>query len=175
MPHFRFAIHTWFFNILASALLLSFPAFSQTAPLEQHNPPKPLPRLDYADVSGTIHTLKPDTSSLAILHLWATWCVPCIEELPILDSVANAYKDKGVAVITLSLDGKNARKVTDFYTTHNIRTLPAYFDYQMKAFRALKFKGLPATVFIKNGREIARIDGPADWKSAEVKALLDIK
>ncbi len=115
-------------------------------------------------------------SHLTILHLWATWCVPCLDEIPVLDGVAAAYKDKGVTVLTLSLDGKNTQKVQDFYAKHSIKTLPSYFDYQMKAFRSLKFKGLPASIFIDgNGREIARIDGPADWDSVEVKKLLEVK
>jgi thiol-disulfide isomerase/thioredoxin len=172
MPHKNTLIHTWFFNILASALLLSFPAFSQTAPLEQHKTAQSLPTLEYADKEGKIHPI-PIKNRLTVLHLWATWCVPCIEEIPVLDGVAAAYKDKDVVVITLSLDGKNAQKVQDFYTKHTIKNLPVYLDYQMKAFRALKFKGLPATIFIKNGSEIARADGPVDWKSDEVKRLLE--
>ena len=175
MPRKNTLIHTLFVNILASMLLLAFPAFSQTAPLEQHKAAKPLPTLEYVDSEGKTHKLAAK-SRLTILHLWATWCAPCLDEIPVLDAVATAYKDKGVSVLALSLDGKNTDKVQDFYTKHNIKTLPSYFDYQMKVFRSLKLKGLPASIFIdENGKEIARIDGPADWKSAEVKKLLNQK
>ncbi len=142
--------------------------------METHTPSKQLPKIVYLDTSGTAHELT-NNPQLTILHLWATWCAPCIDELPILDSVAAAYKDKDVVVIAMSLDGKNTKKVTDFYTAHNIRSLPAYFDTKMQAYRALKVSGLPATIFIKNGREVARIDGPADWQSTDVKALLEKK
>ncbi len=164
-------MHTRIFNILASLLLLTQPAFAQTAPLEQHSAPKPLPALGYLDETGTAKALDTKGAKLTVLHLWATWCLPCLAEIPEIDTLAGKYKD--LRVVTVSLD-KTMPPVKAFYASHSITHLPTYLDNKMAVFRALKFEGLPGTIFINDkGEEVARIDGPSEWNNPEVAAFIE--
>jgi thiol-disulfide isomerase/thioredoxin len=107
-----------------------------------------------------------------ILHFWATWCAPCVEELPEVDKTQAAYSDK-LTIITLSEDIKRSL-VTDFYRDHNINHLTMFFDKRMKLLTKLGGRALPASLFYdKNHRLVKRIDRTVDWELEETKALLD--
>lgn len=147
----------------------SAPAAAQkTAPVTPVAPyAAPAFSYNHADV-----TLPFDASRhrLTILHFWATWCVPCLEEIPQLDAVSKTYHDRGLQVVPLSLDD-HAKKVDAFYAKHNITHLAVDLDSGNAAFAAVKARGLPYTLFVnQQGQVIATGEGPVDWQS---EATLD--
>ncbi len=120
---------------------------------------------------AAVAMLKTAGHKLTILHLWATWCVPCVAELPDLDEFAKAHPDLGF--IALSED-MNLEKVKDFFTAHKITALTPALDEKMTMFQKAKVVGLPTTLFIDaNGRMFARADGPLDWKSKDVADFIE--
>jgi hypothetical protein len=97
-----------------------------------------------------------------------------LEEIPVLDRAYKRWKPRGLEVIAVALDGKNAEKVRAFYDKNAVKHLSLWLDPTTQAYRAFAFRGLPATVFVDaKGREIARIDGPADWEGTEINAFLE--
>ena len=150
------SILTRFCRILASAftILLTYPCVSlagDDTPLIRYETPGGMKTLNFAD------------GRLTAVHFWATWCVPCIAELPDVDAALQTYKDSGLQVIALSVDNGFDR-VTTFYKNYNIRALAPVLDHEMEAFRALKIDGLPTTLFYNaQGKFLTRVDGPMHW------------
>ena len=99
-----------------------------------------------------------------VLNFWATWCAPCVREMPALDNLAAKLKDRGVRVVTLAEDRKALELVPPFYTDRGIQNLDIYYDLKSELSRAMSIEGLPTTLLISaDGREIGRVQGPLEW------------
>ena len=111
---------------------------------------------------------------VVVLNFWATWCSPCRNEMPTLASLQTSYAGKALKVLPLSGDLDD--KFTDVKSFIDVQEpLDVYVDSNLIPKTAkLGIQGLPATLVIdKQGREVARLDGSADWNTPEVKALMD--
>jgi thiol-disulfide isomerase/thioredoxin len=121
----------------------------------------PAPDVRFTDAMGTAHSITEFRGHYVLLNLWATWCPPCVAELPQLAKLQQAVP--GLKVVTVDVE-RNAAKPAQFLRAHGAGTLPDYRDPQLKALRAVHAFGLPTTLLIDpQGREIARAVGPADW------------
>lgn len=112
-----------------------------------------------------------------LLNLWATWCVPCREEMPALDRLQQEAGSGDFAVVTVNLDVKNPERAGDFLEDIGVRHLPLYADPSFALFNTLKSRGLafglPTTLLIDGkGCRIGSVEGPAEWDSQEAKALV---
>jgi thiol-disulfide isomerase/thioredoxin len=109
-----------------------------------------------------------------LFNLWATWCAPCVEEMPLLDGLAEDYGDR-LRVIVASQDLQGAEKVVPFFDKAKFARLEPWLDRENALSTALGGDGvLPTTVlYDASGVEIARVVGGYDWQSAEAKALID--
>jgi thiol-disulfide isomerase/thioredoxin len=109
-----------------------------------------------------------------LLNLWATWCAPCVEEMPTLDGLAGAYEGK-LRVLTASQDLQGAEKVVPFFEKAKFAHLEPWLDRENALSSALGGEGvLPTTVLYgASGQEVARVVGGFDWESPEAKALVD--
>jgi thiol-disulfide isomerase/thioredoxin len=110
-----------------------------------------------------------------VLNLWATWCPPCVAEMPTLAKLATAYAGQPVAVVAVSVDTPaDADKAQAFIAQHP--PLAFYSDPEMKLPFALKppAAGMPTTVIYgADGLERARLSGGADWSGADARAVID--
>lgn len=130
------------------------------------------PKVDFVDAKGKTRTLDTSGHKLTAVHFWATWCVPCVDELPQVDDAQDIFGRK-FQVVPLSLDGSHMDKVKKFFADHKITHLPAYIDQTAKLPKKLGLKGLPGTIFLdEQGNIIARADGPLDWQREDVEAFL---
>lgn len=133
-----------------------------------------LPPLVYVDETLKEQRFDASKNQLIALHFWATWCVPCVKELPEVDIAQKTYADKGFAVIAIALDGKNVEKVKAFYSENNIKHLNLYLDPDMVTFQKLKIGGLPTTIFVNSkGEMVKRYDKPIKWQSEEIEKLIE--
>jgi len=108
-----------------------------------------------------------------LLNVWATWCPPCVAEMPSLDALEAQMGGEGFAVIPISLD-RRASDIPAFYEDAGIKHLPAWHDASFGLNGALELPGLPTSIFYdRSGHEIARIAGEADWDSDEALALIE--
>ena len=108
-----------------------------------------------------------------LVNLWATWCAPCIKEMPLLNELAQDY-DGRVRVLTVSQDFQGAEAVEPFFAQRDLPALPQWLDTQNRLMDALSVTDLPTTVlYDAEGREVWRIAGDYDWSSVEARGLLD--
>ncbi len=127
-----------------------------------------VPEIRFSTADGTVHTLADYAGQGVVLNLWATWCVPCVAEMPALDALARLVMNDRVAVLTLSSDRGGAPPVERFYREKGIQTLPILLDQRGDAARALGARGIPTTLLIdRSGKERGRLEGAADWASDE--------
>lgn len=139
--------------------------------------PKALPGIAFTDADDKPLTLADYRGKAVLLNFWATWCAPCVKEMPSLDRLQAAMgkevgKDRFV-VVPLSLDGPSKPKVQPFYKDKNLANLGIYFDKGRKVQQALDVSVLPTSILIDGqGREIGRMVGEADWDKPEAIALM---
>lgn len=109
-----------------------------------------------------------------LVNLWASWCAPCVKELPTLDALAKSHNIDGqLGVIAVSQDMGPQNSVRAFLANHNIEDLAAFHDPDMKLTDALGVQIMPTTVlYDSHGKEVWRFVGDQDWTGAEAKALL---
>jgi len=110
---------------------------------------------------------------ITLVNFWATWCSPCVRELPSLMRLSQKLDTENFAVVALSQDSSGWRKIIPFIQEHNLNSLPVYLTSINASLPLLKVRALPTTIlFDREGREIGRLIGHAEWDSAEAVALL---
>ena len=138
------------------------------AGLVENPSPAPPPEAHFVDNAGKSHTIADFAGQGLILNLWATWCIPCVAEMPQLEAAAAALAGDRIAVLPLSSDRGGAEIVRKFYTDHAIKGLDIWLDPKSEATRAWHARGLPTTLIIdRRGREVARLEGAAEWAHPE--------
>lgn len=134
---------------------------------------KPVPPVQFLDEQGNPVSLERFRGNIVVLNLWATWCTPCLAEMPMLDRLQQQLKGVGVVVIALSIDRDGPAAVREFFNRNGIRHLAVYVDPTMRAQSTLTTFGLPTTILIdKQGRERGRLVGPAEWDDASAADLV---
>jgi thiol-disulfide isomerase/thioredoxin len=133
---------------------------------------KPAPDLGFNDPAGKATTLKAFAGKPTLVNLWASWCAPCVKELPTLDSLARAERGK-LNVVAISQDSGPHASVEAFLKIHKIVTLGSYQDSKMALSGGLGAEVLPTSVlFDANGKQVWRYVGDLDWTSPEAAKLL---
>ena len=128
--------------------------------------PAAVPDITFLSDDGSEHHLFEFEGRGVVLNFWATWCAPCVAELPGLSKLAGAVASQNIAVLPLSADRGGALVVQRFYEQHGVHSLPILLDPKGAAARAFGVSGLPTTIIIdKNGQERARLMGGADWST----------
>ena len=136
-------------------------------------PPAVLPALRFTAADGSARSLADYAGRGVVLNFWATWCVPCVSEMPALDALSRALADRRIVVLPVSLDHAGADAVKPFYAGHGIASLPVLLDIHAGAMAALRLDGIPTTLVIdRGGREVARVQGPVRWDAPEAAAAI---
>jgi thiol-disulfide isomerase/thioredoxin len=132
----------------------------------------PLPNISFTDEAGRTRSLADWRGKVVLLNLWATWCVPCRAEIPSLDALEASLGGKDFDVLAISTDLGAPEKPRKFLDQAQARSLKLYLDRSGSS-KAIGVIGLPTTLLIdREGREIGRLVGPAQWSSADAKALI---
>ena len=135
--------------------------------LRAHASPVPIAALSFEDAAGTRRTLADFRGRHVLLNVWATWCVPCRQEMPSLERLQLKLGGSQFTVLALSVDSGGVEAVRSFYAELQLKALDIFVDPSLRVNSALRIVGLPTTVLIDSeGREIARHVGPAEWDSA---------
>lgn len=135
---------------------------------------KPAPHAVFSDPDGGEISLAEFRGAPVLVNLWATWCAPCVKELPTLDKLAQAHRVDGqLGVIAVSQDVGPHPSVVAFLDKLKVADLGAYHDPKMALSGALGAEVLPTTVlYDAEGREVWRYVGDLDWTSEEASRLL---
>jgi thiol-disulfide isomerase/thioredoxin len=137
--------------------------------------PKPLDlgELSFVDGEGVTKSLSDWRGKVVLLNIWATWCVPCRDEMPMLDRLEAELGGKDFQVVAVNTDRGGGDKPKAFLAETGATHLALYTDPSGKLFSKIKAVGMPTTLLIdREGREIGRLVGPADWNSPEAQALI---
>jgi thiol-disulfide isomerase/thioredoxin len=132
------------------------------------------PDTSFSDPDGGEITLADFRGVPVLVNLWASWCAPCVKELPTLDRLAAAHRDDGqLGVIAVSEDSGPHPSVVAFLGKLKVEDLGPYQDSKMALTGALGVEVMPTSVlYDANGKEVWRYVGDLDWSSPEAARLL---
>jgi thiol-disulfide isomerase/thioredoxin len=174
----EFRVAAWF-GTVGLALLL---ALSAAARAEEEKPklgefipatpPQPAPEAAFTDVDGKPASLGDFKGRPAIVNLWATWCQPCLKEMPSLERLQSNFGDR-LIVAAVSEDRQGAKAVTPFVANIGLKNVKIYLDPKAELGHAFKVRGLPTSVVVDAaGMVVGKVEGAADWNSAGMLAVL---
>jgi thiol-disulfide isomerase/thioredoxin len=127
----------------------------------------------FTDAEGGEHRLADWKGKVVLVNFWATWCAPCRKELPALDVLNRDLGGADFAVVTIAT-GRNALPgITRLFDEVGVTSLPIYLDPKLQLSREMGVMGLPVSLLLdRDGREIARMSGDAEWDSESARAII---
>lgn len=131
------------------------------------------PDLSFTDAEGKPFRIADFAGRGLVVNLWATWCPPCVAEMPALDRMQAALAAEGFVVLALSSDRGGRGAVEPFFQRTGVRNLAVWLDPRGAAARALGARGLPTSVLVdRSGQERGRLEGEAAWDQPEMIAAV---
>jgi len=135
--------------------------------------PRPAPDLKFFSAAGKPLTLAGFRGAGLVVNIWASWCPPCIAELPSFAAIAPKLAASKILVLPISIDYEGLKVVQPFYTSHKIANLPILLDPDGTVADTLGGPGIPITIIINPaGQLVARLDGGANWNTPATLARL---
>jgi len=136
------------------------------------SPPVPAPPISLVDLAGNTVSLSEFAGRLVLVNLWATWCEPCLREMPSLERMQSRLGDK-ITVLAISEDRGGSKTVEPFINKLGLKSFKIYLDPKSEAGRAFKVSGLPTSFLIDRvGRVLGRVEGAAEWDSPKLLEVL---
>ena len=130
------------------------------------NNPIEYPDIFFKDFNGNIVNLNEEKSQFYFLNFWATWCLPCKEEMPHLDKLATKNKFQNIKIIPINIADEKLEKSKEFFEELNIINLEIFYGSSLDLAKEFKLRGIPTTIFIdKEGYEFARVIGYIDFEN----------
>jgi thiol-disulfide isomerase/thioredoxin len=136
--------------------------------------PPPLPTRTLRDAQGAETTMAAYQGEVVVLNLWATWCAPCMEEMPSLAAMQRNFEGR-IRVVPISVDGEGDREkaIADLARLSG-GSLPFLQDMTRGVLFDLQAAGMPVTIiYDRQGQELARLAGGADWSSEDATRLME--
>lgn len=155
-----------------TALALLFQCFTNPAAAQAVNTENPQEIAFYETESGQIRTLADFSGKKTVLHFWATWCAPCVRELPQLVEVAKKHQDIHFILVSYDKEERGALprdRIQSFMKRMNIVSMPTYWEKEGVLARTFRISNLPATIVLdENGREINRAEAAFLWHDKDI-------
>ena len=141
--------------------------------LNFHSVPKAVSQNSFITEDGGEATLADYKGKVVLLNFWATWCAPCRHEMPMLSELQTELSGADFEVVTLATGRNMVPAMQKFFDEIGVNNLPLHRDPKQAVAREMAVFGLPATIIMdRDGREIARLQGDADWSSENARAIL---
>lgn len=165
------------------AMLLAAPALAAAQPplegvfAEQFvlkEAPKTAPEAAFQSRDGDLVRLSDFRGHVVLVNFWATWCAPCVEEMPTLDALAARLGEAGLKVLAVSQDA-GGRETVEPYLRERLQLehLEVFLDPQGSLARAMGMRVLPTTFLVDaRGRVVGGMEGPADWDGSAAQKLI---
>ena len=152
-------------------------ASGEVAALTLAKAPAAMPAISFEAPGGDRKSLSDFRGKIVLLNLWATWCIPCREEMPALDKLQAKAGGPDFEVVAVNIDTTRLERRQAFLDTAGVKSLAFYADPKAEAFQVLraanKVEGLPTSWLIgRDGCEIGVLAAKADWGSADAAALI---
>ncbi len=147
------------------------PAKIQTGVLDRSHAGTPAPDIAFESPTGAPTRFADFRGKPLLVNMWATWCTPCVAEMPTLDALAG--QQSGVQVLALSQDSDGRDKVAAFFAKRQFARLQPYLDPDLDTMMALRLDTLPTTIlYDKDGKEVWRMTGMVEWTGERAAKLL---
>lgn len=141
--------------------------------LNFHPDLRPASAQPFESAEGGTGSLADYKGKIVLLNFWATWCAPCRKEMPMLSELQRDLGGDTFEVVTLATGRNPQPAMAKFFDEIGVDNLPLHRDPKQEIARDMAVLGLPVTVLLdRNGNEIARMTGDADWSSDSAKAIL---
>ena len=160
--------------MIRAALALFFVVAAGMASAAEFTASAPAP-MNFAvyDRDGGAHQGAEFRSRITLVHFWATWCLPCRDELPALKSLQEDMRDERVRVVTISVDRLGWPAIDRTVEALGVRDLTIFHDIDRQAAKALAVDALPTTILMDaDGREVARLRGQGDWREPAMRRAI---
>src|SRR6516165_8974599 len=137
------------------------------------SPPLPAPAISFVDLAGNTVSLSDFAGKMVLINLWATWCEPCLREMPSLGRMQSRLRDK-ITVVAVSEDRGGSKAVEPFVDKLGLKSIKTYLDPKSAAQRAFKVQGLPTSFLIdREGMVLGRVEGAAEWDGPKLLEILN--
>lgn len=178
-PHIRFVSvsaeavrsgFTWFGTVALVLLLALSAAAADAGKLKLGefipvSPPQPAPEVAFTDAEGRPTSIADFAGTPTLVNLWATWCQPCLREMPSLQRLQAKLAGR-LTVAAVSEDRAGAKLVNPFVAEQKLQDLKIYLDPKGDVARAFDVRGLPTSIVLdRAGRVVGKVEGPAEWDS----------
>ena len=138
-----------------------------------HETAAPLPDVAFHDAAGSETTLAASDGKLRVVNFWATWCAPCREEMPALAALQEGLAGEAFEVVLIATGRNSPEAIARFFEEAGIEGLETGLDPKGKLAQAVGAPGLPVTLIVnREGEEIARLLGGADWNGPSARAIM---
>lgn len=138
-----------------------------------YTPARPAPDTPFLDESGKFVTFQALKGKVALVNFWATWCAPCLREMPSLDLVATMLAQEDFMVAAVSIDRDGAKTARAFLEKIGARQVRLFLDPKMELAGSLGVRGMPTTFLVdRQGHVVGALTGLAEWDSPEAVALI---
>ena len=135
---------------------------------------KPVPAIGVTDQTEQTVDLESFRGRVLLVNFWATWCEPCVREMPALDALQTHFAGQPLSVVAISEDRGGLPVVRKYYDEHGLDGLDIYNDPHGEAGRAFGIRGLPTTILIdRDGKELGRVEGAVEWDSPSVAGVIE--
>lgn len=132
----------------------------------------PAPDFTFPGLDGKKVSLSNYKGKVVIVNIWATWCPPCVEEMPSMEKLYQKLKGKDFEILAVSIDSLGSKAVAPFMNKHKL-TFPALIDSTETVRTSYKTTGIPESFIIdKNGILIEKIIGPRNWARPAILRFL---
>lgn len=127
----------------------------------------------FFDAAGATYTLDDFRGKVVLVNFWATWCGPCIREMPSLLRLQKALKDEDFVLVALSEDRRGWPLIKPFLARLGLSELTVFHDETGLTMRSFRIRGLPTSILIdQDGNEVGQLRGHAEWDTPEALALI---
>jgi len=138
-----------------------------------NDPPPPAPETTFHAADGDKVTLASFKGKVILVNFWATWCAPCIREMPSLDRLQAMLDPDTFQIVAVNEDLSGPEKALPFLVKLGIKNYTSYFDSKMALARAFSLRGMPTSYLIDGkGKVIGSLSGIAEWDAPEAVALI---
>jgi thiol-disulfide isomerase/thioredoxin len=161
----------------AQAGYLDPPLTGDMARLKTFSVPPKIPEAILSKAGTGLTYLSEYKGKIILLNVWATWCPPCIAELPSLNALQIALKSEDFEVITVSTDQMELTQIQEYLMNRGWRAIPPYADangdiQSLEVFKGIA--GLPVTLILdRNMNALAMFEGDADWNGPAARAVIN--